>query len=139
MRLTTKEWVEKAEGDFSSAAREMRARRAPNYDLSCFCAQQCAEKYLKGLLQESGRSAPRTHDLARLLKLIVPFSPELRLIESHLESLSAYAVEFRYPGASATKALAKRAFAECAVVREAARRILGLPTPTTRPRRRRRG
>jgi HEPN domain-containing protein len=31
---------------------ELRARRAPNYDAACFHAQQCAEKYLKALLQE---------------------------------------------------------------------------------------
>jgi HEPN domain-containing protein len=40
------EWVEKAEGDFRTAEREARVRKAPNYDAVCFHAQQCAEKYL---------------------------------------------------------------------------------------------
>jgi hypothetical protein len=29
---TVKEWIVKAEGDFTVAAREMRARKSPNYD-----------------------------------------------------------------------------------------------------------
>ena len=44
------EWVYKAEEDFETA-RVMVARRgrgAP--DNVCFCAQQCAEKYVKALL-----------------------------------------------------------------------------------------
>jgi HEPN domain-containing protein len=39
--------VTKAEGDFLTAGRELRARKSPNYDAVCFHAQQCAEKYLK--------------------------------------------------------------------------------------------
>jgi len=32
MNSIVSEWVEKAEGDFQTAEREMRARKAPNYD-----------------------------------------------------------------------------------------------------------
>jgi hypothetical protein len=32
MRPLTAEWVQKAEGDLATAHRELRARRAPNYD-----------------------------------------------------------------------------------------------------------
>ena len=53
MQLLTHEWVEKAEGDFATLQREMRARRLPNYDAACFHAQQCVEKYLKARLQEA--------------------------------------------------------------------------------------
>jgi hypothetical protein len=34
------EWVAKAEGDYATAGRELRARRHPNYDAACFHAQQ---------------------------------------------------------------------------------------------------
>ena len=34
------EWVEKAQGDFNVAQRELRVRRASNYDACCFHAQQ---------------------------------------------------------------------------------------------------
>jgi HEPN domain-containing protein len=47
MNLLTQEWISKAEGDFASSGRELRARKDPNYDSACFHAQQCAEKYLK--------------------------------------------------------------------------------------------
>lgn len=50
MKPLAREWVNKAEGDFATAAREMRARKSPNYDAACFHAQQCVEKYLKALL-----------------------------------------------------------------------------------------
>ncbi len=43
MQPLTLEWVAKAEGDFSTAGRELRARKAPNYDAACFHAQQCFE------------------------------------------------------------------------------------------------
>lgn len=45
MRPATGEWVHKADGDYATAMRELRARRSPNYDAVCFHAQQCAEKY----------------------------------------------------------------------------------------------
>ncbi len=46
MKPLTQEWIHKAEADFSSAQRELRARKNPNYDAACFHAQQCVEKYL---------------------------------------------------------------------------------------------
>ena len=50
MNELTVEWMEKAEGDYATAERELRARRRPNYDAVCFHAQQAAEKYLKAFL-----------------------------------------------------------------------------------------
>ena len=126
MKPRSREWAEKAEGDFRSAAREMQARKAPNYDLACFCAEQCAEKYLKALVHERERPSPKTHDLTKLLDLVVDEYPELDLLRPLLEALSAFAVEFRYPGASATKRLAKQAYLDCALVRESIQRLLKL-------------
>jgi len=78
MKPLTREWVEKAEGDFQTAQREMRARKSPNFDSATFHAQQCAEKYLKARLQEAGVNFPHTHDLESLLTwccLPNPFGP----------------------------------------------------------------
>jgi HEPN domain-containing protein len=61
------EWVEKAEGDFHSAERELRARKDTNYDAVCFHAQQCAEKYLKAFLVQHQISFRPIHDLEVLL------------------------------------------------------------------------
>jgi hypothetical protein len=40
MNGITDEWLAKADGDFVTANREFRARKLPNYDSSCFHAQQ---------------------------------------------------------------------------------------------------
>ena len=53
MKPLSFEWIEKAEGDFVTTQRELKARRFPNYDAACFHAQQMAEKYLKAFLQET--------------------------------------------------------------------------------------
>lgn len=54
MKVSTREWIEKAEADFISAGREYRARKRPNFDAACFFSQQCLEKYLKARLVEAG-------------------------------------------------------------------------------------
>jgi len=71
MNGVVSEWMEKAEGDFRTAEREMRARKAPNYDAVCFHAQQCAEKYLKAFLVHRQIPFRPIHDLEMLLELIV--------------------------------------------------------------------
>ena len=69
MKRLTRQWVDKAEGDFQIVQRELRARKHPNFDGACFHAQQCIEKYLKARLQEANAAFPRVHDLGRLLDL----------------------------------------------------------------------
>ena len=66
MKPLTSEWVEKAEGDFATAEREIRVRKTPNFDAVCFHAQQCTEKYLKALLQEADLPFGKTHHLISL-------------------------------------------------------------------------
>jgi HEPN domain-containing protein len=67
MNPLTLEWVNKAEGDTITARRELRVRISPNYDATCFHAQQTAEKYLKAFLQENAANIPKTHQLVDLL------------------------------------------------------------------------
>jgi HEPN domain-containing protein len=57
------EWVQKAEGDYATAGRELRARRYPNYDAACFHSQQVAEKYLKAFLQEHSQYLRSTQEI----------------------------------------------------------------------------
>jgi HEPN domain-containing protein len=51
MKPITQEWVNKAEGDFATAQRELQVQQSPNYNAVCFHSQECAEKYLKACLQ----------------------------------------------------------------------------------------
>jgi len=126
MKPLTREWVEKAEGDFAPATRELRVRKAPNYDAACFHAQQCAEKYLKARLQEEDIPFGRTHNLTALLDLLVPTEPSWAMLRPHLRALTVFAVEVRYPGESADKAEAREALALCREVRRRIRLSLGL-------------
>ena len=126
MKSGTREWVDKADADFATAGRELRARRQPNYDAACFHAQQCVEKYLKARLVEAKIRFTKTHDLERLLDLILPREPQWEAFRPLLIDLSSFAVAFRYPGESATRELAKTAVKNCKVIRLAIRTSLGL-------------
>jgi HEPN domain-containing protein len=128
MNPLTLEWIEKAEGDFATAQRELRARKIPNYDAVCFHSQQCAEKYLKAMLQEAGVVFDRTHNLVVLLELLKPVAPSWEMMHPQLQLLNGYAVEVRYPGESADKAIARDALHLCRAIRTRSRSYLGLET-----------
>ena len=109
MKDLTKEWIKKAERDVGTARRESAVEVDANWDAVCFHTQQAVEKYLKGMLQESEIPFSKTHDLSILLDLILPEFPELSVLADNVEWLSAFAVEFRYPGEEAVEADAKHA------------------------------
>ncbi|MDL1964294.1 MAG: HEPN domain-containing protein [Deltaproteobacteria bacterium] len=112
MKKLVAEWVKKAEGDVGTAKREAKVKEAAtNWDAVCFHAQQAVEKYLKGLLQKNEITFSKTHDLSVLLNLILPVFPDLKKLSDDLEWLSAFAVEFRYPGEEAVEEDAKFALA----------------------------
>jgi HEPN domain-containing protein len=125
MRPATSEWLEKAEGDYVTAQREYRARKTPNFDAAAFHAQQCAEKHLKAYLQELDIPFPKTHDLVRLLEL-VPTAPGLASLRQGMAVLSSCATEYRYPGESATREVAREAISLAQAMRTEIRRLLGV-------------
>jgi HEPN domain-containing protein len=128
MKPLTREWVEKAEGDFLVATQIMRRRKRRVYDAACFHCQQTMEKYFKARLFEAGLPFPKTHDLAVLLNLLLPVEPLWKSYESAVKELTEYAVSFRYPGEPATLAEAKRALKHCRSLRAEMRRSLRLKT-----------
>ncbi len=105
MNALAVEWVAKAEGDFATSRRELRARKLPNYDAACFHAHQCAEKYLKARLQLHGTRFPRTHNLNDLLDLCLHYDETLRPWRDTALALNAYGSRYRYPGEMADKTL----------------------------------
>ncbi len=111
MKDLTKEWIKKSEGDVGTAVRESSVKEGANWDAVCFHAQQAVEKYLKGILQEIEKPFSKTHDLSVLLELALSEFPELSVLADDLEWLSAFAVEFRYPGEEALEEDAKHALA----------------------------
>lgn len=117
MNELTAEWVEKAEGDFATAGRELRARRRPNYDAACFHAQQLTEKYLKAFLQEHEHEFPKTHSLVDLLELCLATDPDFESYRRLLILLDGYAVRYRYPGDAADRDEAREAYRAARSVR----------------------
>lgn len=125
MKPLTEEWITKAEGDLSTAGRELRARKSPNYDAVCFHAQQCIEKYLKAVLQEEEIEFGKTHNLSALLDKILSRHPHLETLRPSLQILNAFAIDFRYPGETADKVLAGKALELCKDVKETLSVVLG--------------
>ena len=126
MKQATREWLKKAEADFLAALDLARRRKVPLPDQVCFHCQQCAEKYVKARLEEANVRIPKTHDLGELVKLALPFEPLWSALQPALQSLSNYAVAFRYPGHEATKAEVKTALTNCKAVRKEVRLSFGL-------------
>jgi HEPN domain-containing protein len=126
MKPIVREWVDKAEADLTSALRESRARKSPNHDDACFHAQQCAEKYIKAVLQCADIRFAKTHNLVALLDLLLPVDPTWELLRPILLRLNLFAVVYRYPGQTANKAVAHEALAQCRLVRTKAREALKL-------------
>lgn len=114
MKQTTSEWIDKAEADWHVAQMSYRA-------------QQCIEKYLKARLEEASFPFQRTHDLLLLHQVVLTVEPSWQALQIHLAFLNPFAVAFRYPGMSATKADAKDAIRHCRAVRKIIRLAFGLP------------
>ena len=126
MKPPTIEWIEKAEEDWDVLLKAYRARKRPAYNAACFHAQQCAEKYLKGRLEEAGIAFAKTHDLDQLLKQAQAIEPTWSTLQAELSYLNDFSVTFRYPGRTASKAEAKQAVDACRKVRRAIRTAFGL-------------
>ena len=123
MNEVVREWITKAEGDFATATREMASPENPNFDAVCFHAQQCIEKYLKGLLIARGVTPPKTHDLAVLERLMSPIFPTWHWPVEELRLLTRVAVVFRYPGESAGREEAAVAMEVCTRMRACLREL----------------
>jgi HEPN domain-containing protein len=98
----------------------------PNPDAVCFHAQQCIEKYLKGVLQSDGVAFTKTHDLLVLVQTCARKRPLWIAWAEDARLLSRFAVQFRYPGESATRDEARAAVAAMRRLRAELRPALGL-------------
>jgi HEPN domain-containing protein len=117
------EWVEKAEGDYTTAVVLKRQRKEPQYDAICYHCQQSAEKYLKAYLVKQGVVPQRIHDLLDLLSECIIYDAGLSSLWPDVRFLNPFSVQFRYPGDTATDIQAKDALEN---LRRILRRKLGL-------------
>jgi HEPN domain-containing protein/predicted nucleotidyltransferase len=120
-------WFDKADRDRETMRRTLADDPLP--DVTCYHAQQAAEKCLKGFLTARGREVEKTHDLTALIDECTPFDEAFEQLRDACERPNRYAVDVRYPGdpndpgydPSADEARDARDAAErvCAFVREA--------------------
>jgi HEPN domain-containing protein len=129
MNGTAREWLDKAEGDYRTASRELQTEESPNFDAVCYHAQQCIEKIMKALLIHHAVVPPRTHNLVELNELLQPFLPGWKCKEEDLRHLTHAAVAFRYPTEFADQEEANEAFSICRRLRAF---LLELAFPRTR-------
>jgi len=92
----TKQWITRADDDLR-LAELIQKDNDPIYWAIVFHAQQCAEKALKGLLTFHDIRAGKTHDIGGLLKLSLPVLPGLEKFAERASTLTAYAMDSRYP------------------------------------------
>jgi HEPN domain-containing protein len=120
-----RQWAEKTEHDLTIAQHTLQLEQNCPYDMICFHAQQCVEKYLKALLSSHRIDFPKTHDVTELLALL-PTTARLGLRPEELADLNPYAIEGRYPGEaeSEDRADAKSAIEIALKVRLAVRKTL---------------
>lgn len=123
MKQRTEEWIQKAEGDWRIAQRELDSEE-PVWDGICFHAQQRAEKYLKAVLEEQEVEVPKIHDLVVLLDRTEEWSEEVAALRSALARLSTFGVATRCPGMDADEEAAREAMHTAGQVRSALRQAL---------------
>ena len=120
-----REWTAKADNDLANAVQALRLKKRCPTDTVCFHAQQCVEKYLKGLLILRGIAFPKTHNIEELLFLVpAELRPDLEPQEQ--ARLTAYATVTRYPGdyEPIPLAEARRAVQTARPVRQEIRQVL---------------
>ncbi|MFH0766113.1 MAG: HEPN domain-containing protein [Calditrichota bacterium] len=86
IRLAERDWA---------AFRVLRDSDEVDASTAFFHAQQCVEKCLKAVLVFHKQRVPKIHDLLGLVELVGKFTA-IPVSDSDLNSLTPYAVEFRY-------------------------------------------
>ena len=93
------QWLGKAQQDLR-AAKVLLSGELEDFDPVGFHAQQAAEKLIKAVLVRHQIEFPKTHDLARLRKLLAQVDRALAGSLAPLDALTPFGVEFRYPGSA---------------------------------------
>ncbi|NOX61571.1 MAG: HEPN domain-containing protein [Chloroflexi bacterium] len=97
MKRATRAWLELAAKDLTAA----QALAADEYvaNIVVFHCQQCVEKALKAVLEESDLDVPRIHGIHRLNAMVQSeASCFLPLSEEEMDMLDDAYIDVRYPG-----------------------------------------
>ena len=94
MKETTENWFSAAEDDFLAAKALANDIRLTN--IAAFHCQQCLEKSFKAIIEETGKTVIKSHDLLRLQA-----ATNIRLTDAELNLLgiiNEVYIDARYPG-----------------------------------------
>jgi HEPN domain-containing protein len=94
MKITTKEWLVSAEDDLISAKKLVDETRLTN--IVAFHCQQCIEKGIKALIEETLGISVKSHDLIRLKEKTDMFLTDDEMIM--LATINEVYIDARYPG-----------------------------------------
>lgn len=90
-------WLRRARSDLALARFTSTATEILYEDL-CFHAQQAAEKAVKAVLVSRSVEFPKTHDLNRLLGLVLADGVDVPEAIREADRLTRHAFQSRYPG-----------------------------------------
>jgi HEPN domain-containing protein len=89
-------WLLQGEQDLNDGEFNLSGKR---YNVTCFLAQQSAEKALRAYLFSKGAEEVWGHSVAELCKDAQTFDPEFNQLELKAGSLDKYYIPTRYPNA----------------------------------------
>ena len=92
------QWLTKAHQDVS-VAQLLLENELEGYETVGFHAQQAVEKFMKAFLVRYQIEFPKTHNISMLRELVSKVDQKLSQQLMSMEVLTAYGVEYRYPGA----------------------------------------
>ncbi len=131
MNKLTVEWIEKADNDLAAAQGLLKIKPLLT-DQVCFHCQQAIEKYLKARLHHLGLPVEKTHNIEKLLDQLIATDKTLRSLRRGADTLTRFAVDYRYPGLKTTPRQAQAAFEKAKLFRSEIRKRLGLGTHRTK-------
>ena len=91
------QWLDKANQDLISASTLLKGEFT-SFESAAFHAQQAVEKFIKALLVRHQVEFPKTHNISMLKSLVEKVDSKLARQLAPMETLTAYGVEYRYPG-----------------------------------------
>lgn len=95
---TVRQWIKYARTDLNMAKTTLDIS-SQYKNGAAFLAQQCAEKIVKAYLTFKKVRTPKTHDMEFLIKEVAKIDAVLAKKISNADSLTIYAVTYRYPDA----------------------------------------
>lgn len=119
------DWAEYAENDWKAAKLLFKGKKPPT-TVTCYHAQQSAEKYLKAMLVAKKVDFPKTHDLSTINMICNNNGIFTGFSTESLTILTDHAVTARYPGDMPTIEDAKESLEIAEGVRKFARQWLGI-------------